>query len=46
MTSYRDEYGHHIGYCNACGEEEELGMDCQACDDGEVVQYDDDTEDI
>lgn len=41
MADYRDEYGHHMGYCNACGEEAELGQEC--CEDGEVVEYDDDT---
>lgn len=40
MTRYFDEWGHHIGYCNECGEERELGMDC--CNTGEVVQFDDD----
>lgn len=40
MTRYFDELGHHLGYCNDCGEEVEMGSDC--CDDGEVVQYDDD----
>lgn len=45
MTSpYRDEWGRHLGYCNACGTEEELGQDCAECDEGEVVQYDDDPE--
>lgn len=39
---YIDEYGTHIGHCNACDTEEELGMDCQECDRGEVVPYDDD----
>jgi len=37
---YVDEWGHHLGYCNGCGEERELGIDC--CADGEVVPYDDD----
>jgi len=41
---YRDEYGAHIGFCNSCGEEQELGLDCTECDDGEVVPYDDDDE--
>ena len=39
---YVDEWGHHIGHCNACDEENMLGMDCQNCIDGEVVAYDDD----
>lgn len=39
---FHDEYGHHLGYCNACGEEAELGQDCTECDEGEVVAYDDD----
>lgn len=42
MNQYMDEWGHHIGYCNGCGEEEELGMDCKNCDEGEIVPYDDD----
>lgn len=37
---FHDEWGHHIGYCNSCGEEAEIGTDC--CEDGEVVPYDDD----
>jgi hypothetical protein len=37
---YVDEYGHHLGYCNSCGEEARLDEPC--CDDGEVVLYDDD----
>jgi hypothetical protein len=30
-----DEWGHEIGYCNACGEEAQVGFEC--CDDGEIV---------
>lgn len=37
---FEDEYGHHLGYCNACVEEAVLYSEC--CDDGEVVPYDDD----
>ena len=37
---YVDEWGHHMGTCNSCGEEAELYTEC--CDDGEVVPYDDD----
>lgn len=37
---YIDEFGTHVGYCNSCGEEVELDTDC--CEDGEVVMYDDD----
>lgn len=40
MATYRDDWGNHLGYCNSCGEEAMLGTEC--CDDGEVVQYDDD----
>lgn len=40
MTRYFDEWGHHLGYCNDCGEEAELGQEC--CPDGEVVQFEDD----
>ncbi len=32
--------GEHMGYCNSCGEEAEIGQEC--CEDGEVVPYDDD----
>jgi len=32
--------GEHLGYCNDCGEEAELGTTC--CDGGEVVPYEDD----
>lgn len=39
---YVDEWGHHIGFCNGCGAEGELGQDCSECDEGEVVPYDDD----
>lgn len=37
-------WGQHLGYCNACGEEAELGQECSDldCIDGEVVPYDDD----
>lgn len=41
-SQYVDEYGHHFGFCNACGEEAELGQDCDECINGEVVPYDDD----
>lgn len=40
MAEYRDEWGNWYGYCNACGEE--VLMDTECCDDGEVVPYDDD----
>lgn len=39
-SQYLDEWGHHLGYCNDCGEEAEIGQEC--CVDGEVVPYDDD----
>lgn len=40
---YIDEWGTHIGYCNACDEEQDLARtDCAYCDEGEVVPYDDD----
>lgn len=42
MATYIDEWGTHLGYCNACGEEAPMGSDC--CPEGEVVQCDDDTE--
>lgn len=42
MAVYRDEYGAHYGYCNDCGEEAVMYTEC--CDDGEVVQYEDDEE--
>lgn len=42
MTIYRDEWGTHLGFCNSCGEECEIGQEC--CEDGEVEQYDDDEE--
>jgi hypothetical protein len=38
---YIDEWGRHLGYCNHCGEEGELGH-AECCDMGEVVPYDDD----
>lgn len=43
-TSYVDDFGVHVGYCNSCGEEGDLDSDCQTdgCDDGEMVPYDDD----
>jgi hypothetical protein len=43
-SPYVDEWGHHLGYCNSCGEETELGQECdtEGCVDGEVVPYDDD----
>lgn len=34
-----DDFGRHVGWCNACGEEALLDSDC--CDDGEVVPYSD-----
>lgn len=40
MTSYVDEDGTHYGWCNSCGEETPLDGEC--CEDGEIVQYDDD----
>lgn len=40
MTRYFDEWGHHFGFCNDCGEEAPMGSEC--CDEGEVVQYEDD----
>lgn len=40
MSEFFDEWGHHIGYCNNCGEEAPLGTEC--CEEGEVVQYDHD----
>jgi hypothetical protein len=42
MNPYIDEFGFHIGYCNACDADGELGQDCPDCDLGEVVPYDDD----
>jgi hypothetical protein len=42
VNPYIDEWGRHVGHCNACGEEAELGQDCDGCDDGEIVPYDDD----
>ena len=36
---HTDEWGHELGYCNSCGEECEIGDDC--CEDGEIVEYDD-----
>lgn len=44
MTRYFDEWGHHLGYCNECGEETQLESEC--CADGEIVQYDDDEVDF
>lgn len=41
-SPFYDEWGHHLGHCNGCGTEMELGQDCQECDEGEVVPYDDD----
>ena len=40
MSRYFDEWGRHMGFCNDCGEEAELGQEC--CEEGEVVQYEDD----
>ena len=40
MARYFDEWGHHLGYCNDCGEEVPLEQEC--CEGGEVVQYEDD----
>ncbi|HEX2244078.1 MAG TPA: hypothetical protein VHK27_12685 [Gammaproteobacteria bacterium] len=31
--------GNHIGYCNSCGEEGILAIEC--CDDGEMIPPDD-----
>jgi hypothetical protein len=42
---YIDEWGKHVGYCNGCGTEQEIGQDCTECDRGEVVPYDDDPAD-
>lgn len=39
---YVDEYGEHIGYCNACDWEGDIYGDCEECSDGEMVTYDDD----
>ena len=44
MATYIDENGTHYGWCNACGDEALLGSEC--CDDGEVVQYDDDEDEF
>lgn len=44
MTHHIDEWGRHLGYCNDCGEEAELGQEC--CPGGEVVQYDDDPDEF
>jgi hypothetical protein len=40
---FYDEWGNHLGYCTACGEEAQLYGEC--CDDGEVVLCDDDPDD-
>lgn len=40
MSRYFDEWGNHLGYCNSCGEEGPLDREC--CDDGEMVQHEDD----
>lgn len=37
---YVDEWDRHYGYCDACGENAELGTEC--CDDGAVVPHEDD----
>lgn len=44
MNPYVDEFGTHIGYCNACDTEGELDQDClnEFCEGGEIVPYDDD----
>lgn len=39
---YIDDFGYHAGYCNNCDTEQELGQDCQDCDEGEAVPYLDD----
>lgn len=39
---YIDKWGAHWGYCNACGQDVELGQDCPDCDDGEIEPFDDD----
>jgi len=44
MPTYQDEYGRRLGYCNACGNEALLDTEC--CEDGEVVLYDDDSEEL
>lgn len=42
-----DEWGRHVGYCNGCDEEGDLDQgECQFCDDGEMVPYDDDPGDV
>jgi hypothetical protein len=41
-SQYIDEFSHHMGFCNSCGEEAELGSEC--CEDGEVEPYEDDRE--
>ena len=44
MAKYVDEFGRPLGFCNSCGEEVLLDSEC--CDDGEVWPYDDhDSED-
>lgn len=42
VNPYVDEWGAHYGHCNACGAEGELGQDCEECEIGELVAYDDD----
>lgn len=42
MSTYADEWGNRLGYCNDCGEEAPLYGEC--CEDGEVVPYEDDEE--
>lgn len=44
MSKYRGPAGIHYGWCNDCGEE--APMDTECCETGEVVQYDDDTEEL
>lgn len=39
MSWHLDEDGNQYGWCNACGEERQEFEDC--CDDGEIVEYDD-----
>lgn len=40
MSTYFDEWETHLGFCNSCGEEGPLEETC--CEDGEMVQYEDD----
>lgn len=40
MRRYFDEWGTHLGFCKSCGEEGPLAGVC--CNEGEMVQYEDD----